>query len=63
MSITKSIRKFEREFDFRAEHFLWKHPFLGFLSIFVGMPIFVLICVCVSTTVIVLLITWFFGFL
>ena len=63
MSITKSIRKFEREFDLRAERFLWKHPLLGFLSIFVGMPIFVLICVCVSTTVIVLPIAWFLGFL
>lgn len=63
MSITKSIRKFEREFDLRAERFLWKHPFLGFLSIFVGMPIFVLICVCISTTVIALPIAWFFGFL
>ena len=63
MSITKSIRKFEKEFDLRAERFLWKHPFLGFLSIFVGMPIFVLICVCISTTVIALPIAWFFGFL
>lgn len=63
MSITKSIRKFEREFDLRAERFLWKHPFLGFLSIFVGMPIFVLICVCISTTVIALPIAWFSGFL
>lgn len=63
MSITKSIRKFEREFDLRAERFLWKHPFLGFLSIFVGMPIFVLICVCISTTIIALPIAWFFGFL
>lgn len=63
MSITKSIRKFEREFDLKAERFLWKHPFLGFLSIFVGMPIFVLICVCISTTVIALPIAWFFGFL
>lgn len=63
MSITKSIRKFEREFDLRAEQFLWKRLFLGFLSIFVEMPIFVLICVCISTTVIALPIAWLFGFL
>lgn len=63
MSITKSIRKFEREFDFRTERFLWKHPFLGFLSIFIGIPIFILICVCVSTTVLMLPAAWLFGFL
>lgn len=63
MSVAKSIRKFEREFDVRAERFFWKHPFLGFLSVFVGMPIFVLICVCVSTAVIALPAAWLFGFL
>lgn len=63
MSITKSIRKFEQEFDLREAKILWKYPLLGFLSVFVGMPILVLICVCVSTTVIVLPIAWFFSFL
>lgn len=63
MSITKSIRKFEREFDLRAEQFFWRHPFLGFLSIFVGMPILVLMCVCVSTTVIAFPIAWMLGYL
>lgn len=33
MRILKSIQKFEYEFDIKAERFLWKHPFLGFLSI------------------------------
>lgn len=63
MSITKSIRKFEREIDLRAEQFFWRHPFLGFLSIFVGMPILVLMCVCVSTTVIAFPIAWMLGYL
>lgn len=63
MSITKSIRKFEQEFDLRAEQFFWRHPFLGFLSIFVGMPILVLMCVCVSTTVIAFPIAWMLGYL
>lgn len=61
MSILQTIRKYEQEFDLRAKRFLWKHPILGFLSIFVGMPIFVLFCVCVSTTVITLPIAWLFG--
>ena len=63
MTILQTIQKYEREFDLRTAQFFWKHPFLGFLSIFVGMPIFVLTCVCVSTTVIALPIAWFFGFL
>lgn len=63
MGTTKSIRKIEREFDLRAERFLWKHPLLGLLSIFVGMPIFVLICVCISTAIIALPIAWLFGLL
>ena len=45
MTILQTIQKYEREFDLRTAQFFWKHPFLGFLSIFVGMPIFVLICV------------------
>ncbi|MDO4304563.1 MAG: hypothetical protein Q4D94_11685 [Bacillota bacterium] len=61
MSITKSIQKFEQEFDSKAEQFLWKHPFLGFLAIFVGMPVFVLACVCISTGIITFPIAWLFG--
>lgn len=63
MTIIQTIRKYEHEFDLRAERFLWKHPFLGFLFIFVGMPIFILICVCISTTIIALLMAWLFNFL
>lgn len=63
MSILQTIRKYEQKFDLRAKRFLWKHPILGFLSIFVGMPIFVLFCVCVSTTIITLPIAWLFGLL
>lgn len=63
MTIVQTIRKYEHEFDLRAERFLWKHPFLGFLFIFVGMPIFILICVCISTTIIALPMAWLFNFL
>ncbi|MBO5282876.1 MAG: hypothetical protein J6B43_07120 [Lachnospiraceae bacterium] len=63
MNITKSIRKFERAFDEKAARFLWKHPLLGFLSIFVAMPILVLICVCISTMLIAFPIAWLFGYL
>ena len=63
MGITRSIRKFEQEFDLRAERFICKHPLFGFLFVFVGMPIFVLICVCISATIIALPIAWLLGFL
>lgn len=63
MRIANSIRKFEHEIDIKAEHFLWKHPFLGFLSIFVGLPVFVLVCVCISTIVIAFPMVWLFGWL
>lgn len=61
MRIRNSIRKFEHEIDAKAERFLWKHPFLGFLFIFVGMPVFVLVCVCISTIVIAFPMVWLFG--
>ncbi len=32
MGITRSIRKFEQEFDLRAERFICKHPLLDFFS-------------------------------
>lgn len=63
MRIKKSIREFEYEFDLKAEQFLWKHPFLGFLSIFVGMPVLVLAGVCIGTAVIAFPMAWLFGWL
>lgn len=63
MRITKAIQKFEHHFDVKAERFLWKHPFLGFLSVFVGIPLFVLACVCISTVVIASPIVWLLGWL
>ncbi len=63
MRITKSLLKFEHEFDIKAEQFFWKHPFLGFLFVFVGMPIIVLTCVCVGTVAIAFPMAWLFGWL
>lgn len=63
MRITKTIRKFERKFDIKAERFLRRHPFLGLLSICVGMPAFVLVCVCAGTVIIAFPMAWLFGWL
>ena len=58
-----SIQKLEREFDERAAQFLWRHPFLGFLAVFIGAPLLVLLCVCVGTALIALPVGWLMGWL
>lgn len=63
MRISKSIQKFEYEFDIKAERYIWRHPILGFLVIFVGMPAFVLLGVCICTIVIAVPMAWLFGWL
>lgn len=63
MFLPESIQKAEYEFDRKAERFFWRHPVLGFLSIFIGMPILILICVCVSTVAILFTIAWLMGWL
>ena len=62
-AIWKSIHNFEDKFDRCAEHFALHHPFWAFLAMFIGIPIFILIAVAVSTTLIALPIAWFFGWL
>ncbi len=63
MCITESIKKYEQEIDRKAERFLWRHPIPGFLAIFIGMPMFVLAGVCISTVVIAFPLAWIFGWL
>ena len=63
MSITKSIRKFEYKFDLKAEQFIWHHPLLGFFLLFIWMPLFILLGVCISTVVIAFPMAWLFGWL
>lgn len=63
MAVLKSIQKFEHGFDAKAEKVIWHHPILGALSLFVGMPLFVLTCVCIGTFAIALPLVWLFGLL
>lgn len=58
MSIINAARRFEQRFDAKAKRFIWHHPLLGFISIFVGMPLLVLACVCISTIVIAFSMTY-----
>ena len=52
-----------QRFDTNAERFIWHHPLLGFISIFVGMPLLVLACVCISTIVVAFPMAWLLGWL
>ncbi|KAF5061689.1 hypothetical protein DSECCO2_312620 [anaerobic digester metagenome] len=59
----QKIRKWESAFNQEAERFLFRHPVLGFLGIFIGVPIFVLIAVCVGTTLMMLPVSWLLDWL
>ena len=62
-AILKSIHKFEDKFDRKAGRFALRHPYLAFLAMFIGIPIFILIAVAVSTTLIAMPLAWIFGWL
>ena len=53
-AILKSIHNFEDKLC---------HPFWAFLAMFIGIPLFILIAVAGSTTLIALPIAWSFGWL
>ena len=62
-AILKSIHKFEDKFDRSAERFAFRNPYLAFLVMFIGMPIFILIAVATCTTIIAFPMAWIFGWL
>lgn len=62
-AILRSIHRFEAQFDRGTQHFALIHPYLAFLVMFIGMPIFILIVVVTCTTLIVFPIEWIFGWL
>lgn len=61
--ILKFIHKFEKCFDKCTERFIFYHPFLAFIAMFIGMPIFVLAAVTVCTVAIILPIALIFGWI
>ncbi|MBO5093664.1 MAG: hypothetical protein J6C33_04820 [Lachnospiraceae bacterium] len=63
MRIARSVRKLEYALDLRTKKFVLGHPFLGFLSVFIGIPVFILVCVCASTVAVAFPIAWLFGWL
>ena len=61
--IIKYIRKFEDKFDRNAEQFTFHHPYIAFIAMFIGMPIFILIAVTASTMIIAFPVAWILGWL
>ena len=61
LTFIKRVSRFENHVDDAMEKFVFHHKFLGFLMIFIGMPLAILAAVCVCTTMITLLITFLFG--
>ena len=64
MSITNAARRFEQRFDAKAERFyLASFRYLASSPSFVGMPLLVLACVCISTIVVAFPMAWLLGWL
>lgn len=59
--VLNTIRKTERKIDSCAEQFVWRHPAIGILLIFIGTPLFVLLCVCLGTILLTFPIALLFG--
>lgn len=60
-TIIKRASRFENHIDASMEKFMFHHKFLGFLLIFVGMPVVTLAAVCVCTIMITLPIAFMLG--
>lgn len=59
-AIWQSIHEFEDKFDRCAGRFALRHPFLAFLAMFIGMPVFILLSVAAATMLIAIPVTWLF---
>ena len=49
------------QFDAAMERYIFHHRCLGFLMVFIGMPLVTLAAVCICSTLIVLPIAWLWG--
>lgn len=53
----------QNKLDKAAEKFMCRHPRIAFFTLFIGMPILILIAVFVGTTLIMFPISWIMGWL
>ena len=57
--IKKIIQEKEDRFDVFAERFLQRHPYLGYMAVFMGIPVIILAAVFISTVFIMLPVSCF----
>ena len=62
-AIFKAIHEFDKRIEARAEHFSFKHPYISFFALFIGMPICVLAAVFFFTVIITVPIALIFWWL
>ena len=60
-ALKKRMSYLENRVDTCMEDFVIRHKFLGFLMIFVGIPLVTLFAVCICTMMIVLPLSLLFG--
>lgn len=61
--ILKTIHDLDKSIEVHAEHFVFKHPYLSFFTLFIGIPICVLAAVFFFTVIITVPIALIFGWL
>lgn len=59
----RHVTRLEKWFDTSIEGLIACHQVLGFVTIFVGMPLLVLLAVCAGTTIVMLPLAWVFGWM
>lgn len=61
VSLLRRFSHMGSRIDSSLEKFIFHHKILGFLMIFIGMPLITLAAVCICTTLIILPIAFVFG--
>lgn len=62
-AIIQSLHKFEFGINHVLQSFSDRHPYISFAAAFIGLPAAMVGMVFLGTTVIVLPIAWFFGYM
>ena len=63
LTVFKTIHEFDKRIEAHAEHFSFKHPYISFFALFIGMPICVLAAVFFFIVIITFPIALIFGWL
>lgn len=62
-AIMKSIHQFTNRLDYCVQRYASHHPYMAFMTMFIGLPIFILLAVTACTMIITLPFAWIFGWL